>query len=73
LARPLAPLVDRIHAVDWSAAMIEGGRRLPGGDHPNLIWTVGAAETVALVPPYGLVTAGASLHWMGLGRRVAAT
>jgi 2-polyprenyl-3-methyl-5-hydroxy-6-metoxy-1,4-benzoquinol methylase len=66
VARPLAPLVERVHAVDWSAAMIEEGRQLPGGDHPNLIWSVGPAETVALAPPYGLVTAvPACTGWTG--------
>jgi len=44
--------------------MIEEGRRLPGGDHARLTWIVGRAEDVALRQPYGLVTAGDSLHWM---------
>jgi SAM-dependent methyltransferase len=64
LARPLAALVDQVDAVDISAAMIEEGRRRPGGDAPNLRWIVGAAETVPLGGPYALVTAGASMHWM---------
>jgi SAM-dependent methyltransferase len=64
LARPLAARVDQVDAVDISAAMIEEGRRRPGGDAPNLRWIVGAAETAPLGGPYALVTAGASLHWM---------
>jgi len=64
IARPLAPLVDRVDAVDISAAMIEAGKRLPSGDHPGLAWIVGRAEDVVLHPPYCLVTAGDSLHWM---------
>ena len=64
VARPLAPLVDRVDALDISAAMLAEGRRRPGGDHPNLTWIVGAAETAPLSPPYALVTAGDSLHWM---------
>jgi 2-polyprenyl-3-methyl-5-hydroxy-6-metoxy-1,4-benzoquinol methylase len=32
LARPLAARVDQVDAVDISAAMIEEGRRRPGGD-----------------------------------------
>jgi SAM-dependent methyltransferase len=64
VARPLAPLVDRVDAVDIAAAMIEEGRRLPGGDHPHLQWIVGRAEDAPLRPPYALVTAGDSLHWM---------
>jgi SAM-dependent methyltransferase len=64
LARPLAPLVDRVDAVDMAAAMIEEGKRLPGGDHPHLRWMVGRVEEVPLDPPYALATAGDSLHWM---------
>jgi SAM-dependent methyltransferase len=64
VARPLAPLVDRVDAVDPSAAMIAAGRQEPGGDAPNLRWIVGYAEDAPLDPPYALITAGASLHWM---------
>jgi SAM-dependent methyltransferase len=64
LARPLAARVDQVDAVDISAAMIDEGRRRPGGDAPNLRWIVGAAETTPLGGPYALVTAGASMHWM---------
>ncbi len=64
LARPLAERVDHVDALDISAAMIESGRRRPGGRAPNLRWIIGAAETAELAGPYALVTAGASLHWM---------
>jgi SAM-dependent methyltransferase len=64
LARPLAGRVDRIDAVDVSAAMLAAGARQPGGDRPNLRWILGSAETAELAGPYALVTAGASLHWM---------
>jgi len=64
LARPLAELVDRVDAVDVSAAMLAAGARQPGGDRPNLRWILGSAETAELAGPYALVTAGASLHWM---------
>jgi SAM-dependent methyltransferase len=64
LARPLAERVDHVDALDISAAMIDAGRRRPGGDRPNLRWVIGAAETAPLGGPYALVTAGASLHWM---------
>lgn len=64
VARPLASLVDRVDAVDVSTAMIEEGKRLPGGDHPHLRWIAGSAEDVELQPPYALATAGDSLHWM---------
>ena len=64
LARRLAPRVHQVDALDVSAAMIEAGRARPGGDHPNLRWILGAAESAPLDGPYALVTAGASLHWM---------
>jgi trans-aconitate methyltransferase len=64
LARPLADRVEHVDALDVSAAMVEAGRRRPGGQRPNLRWIVGAAETAGLGGPYALVTAGASLHWM---------
>ena len=45
--------------------MIAKGRRgCDGGDASNLNWIEGEVETVALIPPYGLITAAASLHWM---------
>ncbi|MEQ4206120.1 class I SAM-dependent methyltransferase [Actinopolymorpha sp. B17G11] len=67
IARPLASRVGRVDALDVSAAMIEAGRRRPGGERPNLRWILGAVETAELGGPYALVTAGASLHWMRWG------
>ena len=64
LARRLALLVDRVDAVDFSAGMLDLGRRLSGGDVPTVNWIVGTAEDVALNGPYALITAGKSLHWM---------
>lgn len=64
IARRLAPLVDRLDAVDISAGMIAAGQQLPGGDAPNLRWLVGAMEDTPLDSPYGLIVAGESLHWM---------
>ena len=64
IARPLVNLVDQVDAVDFSSAMIEAGKQLQNGDHPNLRWIHGPIEEVPLKPPYGLVTAGASLHWL---------
>ena len=64
LARPLAARVDRVDAVDPSAPMLDEGRRAQGGDHPSIRWILGRAEDVRLEEPYGLVCAGASLHWM---------
>ncbi|MGH2560279.1 MAG: class I SAM-dependent methyltransferase, partial [Thermomicrobiales bacterium] len=64
IARELAARVERVDAVDPSRGMIEQGRALPGGDRPNLVWIEGYAEDAPLNPPYALITAGQSLHWM---------
>ena len=60
IARGLVDHVDRIDAVDFSQHMIEHGKRLPNGDDPHLHWL----EDSNVFPPYALVTAGSSLHWM---------
>ena len=64
IARELVNLVERVDAVDFSVNMIETGRQLLGGDNPRINWIIGPVEEVPLAPPYALVTAGASLHWM---------
>ncbi|MBI4346981.1 MAG: class I SAM-dependent methyltransferase [Elusimicrobia bacterium] len=64
IARQLAPVVERVDAVDPSAAMIAMGRRLPGGTDPRIRWLRARIEDAALDGPYGLITCGASLHWM---------
>lgn len=68
LARSMVRFALRVDAVDPSVAMIAEGRRLPGGDDPRLRWIVGTAEEAPLDPPYGLITAGSSLHWMDHAR-----
>lgn len=60
----LARFAERVDAVDPSAAMLREARQMPGGDSERIRWILGAAETAPLNPPYGLVTAGASIHWM---------
>jgi SAM-dependent methyltransferase len=64
VARPLAALVERVDAVDPSAAMIEVGRARAGGDRPNIRWVCRSAEEFDYDPRYSLIVAGASLHWM---------
>lgn len=64
VTRPLASYVDRVDGVDFSAPMLEIARSLLGGDRPSIRWIHGPVEEVELNPPYGLITAGASLHWM---------
>jgi SAM-dependent methyltransferase len=67
VARPLAHFVERVDAVDWSFPMLERARTLPGGDSPRIRWLHGRAEDASLEPPYALITAGESLHWMEWG------
>ena len=64
IARPLIQGVARLDAVDLSLEMIEHGRQLPNGNHPHLRWLHGRIEDAPLDPPYALITAGESLHWM---------
>ncbi|HLG75127.1 MAG TPA: class I SAM-dependent methyltransferase [Ktedonobacteraceae bacterium] len=63
IARHLIEHVERIDAVDFSQSMIERGRQLPRGNHPNLHWIYGKVEDAPLSPPYALITAGSSIHW----------
>lgn len=64
LARPMLEFAGRVDALDASAQMLECGRELPDGDSPRLRWIHGRLENATLYPPYGLATAGQSLHWM---------
>jgi SAM-dependent methyltransferase len=64
IARRLTPLVDALDAVDSSGAMIAAAKQLPGGDQPNLNWIFSPVEEAPLHPPYALITAGESLHWL---------
>ena len=65
LARPLAAFVDEVDAVDPSAAMIEIGREREGGELPNIRWVCQSAEEFPYENGrYGLIVAGASIHWM---------
>jgi SAM-dependent methyltransferase len=60
----LARFAERVDAVDPSAAMLHEARWRAGGDDKRIRWILGTAENAPLDPPYGLVTAGASIHWM---------
>lgn len=64
ICRVLAPSVDRIDAIDFSVPMIAKGKQLPGGNGANVVWIEGSVENAALTPPYALITAGESIHWM---------
>ena len=64
IARRVVEFVERVDAVDFSQNMIERGKQLHNGDHPHLHWIYGKVEEVPLSPPYALITAGSSIHWM---------
>ncbi len=64
IARRMVDFVERVDAVDFSENMIERGKQLFNGDHPRLHWIYGRVEEVPLAPPYALITAGSSVHWM---------
>ena len=64
LARGLVEDVPRDDAIDPSAAMLAAARALPNGADPRIRWQQASAEHAHLTGPYGLITCGASLHWM---------
>ena len=64
IARSLVNHIEGVDAVDFSQEMIRVGKSLANGNHPNLQWINGHVEEVQLCPPYRMVTAGASIHWM---------
>lgn len=64
LARPLADRGLQAVGLEPSAAMIAAGRQQPGGQRVQ--WLEGRAEDTPLDGPFGLVTAGESIHWMDL-------
>jgi len=64
IARHLVNVARRVDAVDFSPHMIERGKQLPNGVAPQLQWISGKVEEVPLAPPYVLITAGSSIHWL---------
>src|SRR5271167_1825904 len=58
--------IDRADAVDPSAAMLQVARAQPGADSAKIRWIHGAIEDAQLNPPYGLIVAASSIHWMDL-------
>jgi SAM-dependent methyltransferase len=64
LTMGLAEFAERVDGVDPSTAMLREARRVPGADNARIRWIQGTAESAPLDPPYGLVTAAVSIHWM---------
>ena len=65
IAHGLAARFAQVDAVDPSLPMLQVA---DDGAHPNVTWIQSTAEAVRLSPPYDLVTAGASIHWMDHAR-----
>ena len=63
LALALEPYVERVDAVDPSAAMLAAGRGA-ARNGARVRWIRGSLEEAPLDGPYGLAVAGASFHWM---------
>jgi SAM-dependent methyltransferase len=64
IARGLLDFAVRVDAVDFSPAMVAKGKTLFRGADLKLNWLTGQIEAVALQPPYALITAADSIHWM---------
>ncbi|HUY39714.1 MAG TPA: class I SAM-dependent methyltransferase [Candidatus Binataceae bacterium] len=64
----LVDRVDRIDAVDPSEEMLRVARSRPKADSPKIRWIHATMEEAPLEPPYGLIVAGLSIHWMNLDR-----
>ncbi len=60
--------VDRADAVDPSEAMLGVARSLAGANSLKIRWIHSTMENASLDPPYGLIVAASSIHWMDLDR-----
>jgi len=60
--------VDRIDAIDPADEMLRVARSLPKSNDPKIRWTCARAEDAEFSGPYGLIVAGASIHWMDRDR-----
>jgi SAM-dependent methyltransferase len=60
--------LDRADAVDLSEAMLRVARSSPAAASSKIRWIHAAIEDAPLDPPYGLIVAASSIHWMDLDR-----
>jgi len=58
--------IDRADAVDPSDAMLQVARAQPHADSAKIRWIHAAIEDAPLDPPYGLIVAASSIHWIDL-------
>src|SRR5215469_10120892 len=68
IVRGLVDQIDRADAVDPSEEMLRLARSLRAGGDPKIRWVSAPIEEAELSPPYGLIVAGASIHWMEVDR-----
>jgi SAM-dependent methyltransferase len=68
IVRGLVNQIDRADAVDPSGPMLRIAHTLPEGCDPRIRWVCARIEHAELSPPYGLIVAGASIHWMEVDR-----
>jgi SAM-dependent methyltransferase len=72
IALGLVDHVERVDAVDPSIEMLNVAKRLSGRGNPkirqNTRWIEASMEEAPLDPPYGLIVAASSIHWMDLDR-----
>ena len=68
IVRGLVDQFDRADAVDPSEEMLRAARSLPAGGDPKIRLVSARIEEAELSPPYGLIVAAASIHWMELDR-----
>ena len=68
IVRGLVDQIDRADAVDPSEEMLRLARSLRAGGDPKIRWVSARIEDAELSPPYGLIVAAASIHWMELDR-----
>ena len=64
LARNLAPHVDHVDAIDFSAEMLKRAKTLSNGDASNLNWILGRVEDSIPDRKYSLIVGADSMHWM---------
>jgi SAM-dependent methyltransferase len=64
----LVDYVDRIDAIDPSDEMLQVARSLAKSKDPKIRWMCARTEDAELQGPYGLIVAGASIHWMDRDR-----
>jgi trans-aconitate methyltransferase len=60
--------LDRADAVDPSVEMLRVAHSLPSAANPKIRWINSTIEDASLDPPYGLIVAALSIHWMNLDR-----